>query len=219
MNCNQCGFIVNEGSRFCSNCGCEIVNEPIISIGYSANINDLAFNKYLNYTTKWSIRFAMIIAVIAVIGFFIYGETSRDMDNPQALFIGMAIGGMFIVIALFQLRGKKNSITWDGQVTDKQTKEKQKRLNGDHDSEWLRYTQYTVIIQSTTGKRHKIVTEDNDFLYNYYQIGDYVRHHKGLNTYEKYDKSNDTIIFCNACSTLNNIQDDYCYRCKCPLLK
>ena len=52
-----------------------------------------------------------------------------------------------------------------------------------------------------------------------YQIGDRVRYHGGINSYEKYDKTGDKIIPCNACGTLCDIHEDYCYRCKCPLLK
>ncbi len=63
------------------------------------------------------------------------------------------------------------------------------------------------------------MVEDDDTLYNYYRIGDRVRHHAGLNSYEKYDKTRDSIIFCAACATLCDIGDDVCYRCKCPLLK
>ena len=49
--------------------------------------------------------------------------------------------------------------------------------------------------------------EDDDTVFNYYQIGDKVRHHGGLNSIEKYDKSGDEIIFCNACTYLNDIKD------------
>ena len=40
-----------------------------------------------------------------------------------------------------------------------------------------------------------------------------------IEAYEKNKKSNDSIIFCNACSSLNDIEAEYCFRCKCPLLK
>ena len=58
----------------------------------------------------------------------------------------------------------------------------------------------------------------NSFTY-YFKEGDRVRHHAGLNTYEKEDKTNDTFIFCNACLTRNDIQEQVCHKCKCPLLK
>jgi hypothetical protein len=76
-----------------------------------------------------------------------------------------------------------------------------------------------VVIKKDDGKTYTQSSEDDDTVFNYYQIGDKMRHHGGLNTFEKYDKSNDEIIFCNACAYLNDIKDDYCVKCKCPLLK
>ena len=190
-------------------------------IGYSEKINDKAFSKYLESTSKWSLYFSLGLALIAVIGFFVYGETSSEMNNPEALFIGLGIGTMFIVIALFQNRGRKKSKTWDGVVVDKTIEKKKKKesYSDGGSTHWKIYDFYTVTIKSSTGKKHTITAQDDDTLYNYYHIGDKVRRHAGLNTYEKYDKSKDLIIFCNACSSLNNIEDNYCFRCKCPLLK
>ncbi|MDR3585075.1 MAG: hypothetical protein P4L59_07085 [Desulfosporosinus sp.] len=50
-----------------------------------------------------------------------------------------------------------------------------------------------------SGKMYYLSTEDDATIYNYYRTGDKVRHHKSLNGLEKYYKSGDTIIFCNAC--------------------
>lgn len=97
-----------------------------------------------------TIVISIILAISAIVGFYIYGETSSEMDNPQALFIGFGIGGMFVLVALLQILGRKRS---------------------------------------------------------------------KINSYEKHDKSKDSIIFCAACSSLNNIEDNNCFRCKCPLLK
>lgn len=63
--------------------------------------------------------FSFILAVIAVAGFFIYGETSIEMDNPQALYIGLGIGTMFVLIAIIQTLTRKRSKDWDGEVIDK----------------------------------------------------------------------------------------------------
>lgn len=189
-------------------------------IGYSSKINDPAFAKYLKNTNKWSLYFSFILAVIAIAGFFIYGETSSEMDNPEALYIGLFIGGMFIMIALFQIMNRKKSKTWDGIVVDKKIENKRRKRNTtDDDYYWEEYTVFTVFIRSDSGKMHEIRVENDDTVFNYYQIGNRVRHHGGLNSYEKYDKSKDTIIFCNACASLNDINDDYCHRCNVPLLK
>jgi hypothetical protein len=185
--------------------------------GYSPKINDPAMARYIRDTRRWSVIFSLILAVVIITGFFIYGETSSGMDNPEAFYIGMGIGSMFMLIAFFQIAGRKRSTTWDGMVTDKKVKEK--RRHDKYQNRWVEYLEYTVSIKADNGKVHYIRAEDDDTLYNYYQIGNRVRHHKGLNSYEKQDKTGDSIIFCNACASLNDIQDDFCFRCNCPLLK
>ncbi len=185
--------------------------------GYSPKIDDPAMAMYVRDTKRWSAIFSLIIAAVAVAGFYVYGETSSEMENPEALYIGIGIGCMFILIAFFQIAGRNRSVTWDGIVVDKTIKNKSRYDK--YQSGWNEYLEYTVSVQADNGKIHYISAEDDDTLYNYYQIGNRVRHHKGLNSYEKQDKSNDEIIFCNACASLNDINDDYCFRCKCPLLK
>ena len=107
-------------------------------------------------------------------------------------------------------------------MADKTIKKKSRRQNsgsGDNDYYIDYYTEYAVIFSDERGKMHRLTAEDDDTQYNYFQVGDHVRHHAGLNSYEKYDKTKDSIIFCSACATLCDINDDYCFRCKCPLLK
>ena len=228
MYCKHCGTALPPGTRFCPSCGADAISapdsHPFMSggrIGYSERIHDPAFARYIKNTNRWSAIFSMILAVAAIIGFTIYGETGAEMNNPQALFIGLGIGGMFLVIALFQILGRKRSKTWDGVVVDKTVKKKTRRYDtGNNDSNIDYYTEYAVIVrEDERGKKHRLVAEDSDSLYNYFNIGDRVRRHAGLNSYEKYDKSRDSIIFCNACATLCDINAETCYRCKCPLLK
>ncbi|NEW81542.1 MAG: hypothetical protein GZ094_04150 [Mariniphaga sp.] len=186
-------------------------------VGFSQKINHPALAKYVKDTNRWSGIFSLILAFAAVAGFFIAGETSSDMENPEALYIGLGIGSMFLLIAFFQIAGRNNSTTWDGKIVDKKIENKRRRSKDDES--WIDYTRYTVCIRSDKGKIHTTTAEDDDTKYNYYKIGDRVRHHKGLNTYEKENKSGDTIIFCNACASLNDINENFCFRCKCPLLK
>ena len=186
-------------------------------LGFSQKINDPAFAKYVKDTNQWSGYFSLGLSFFAVIGFYIYGQTSSEMENPEALYIGLGIGSMFMLIALFQIVGRNKSTTWDGTVVDK--KIKKKRRQDKYDDSWKDYLEYQVILKADNGKKHDITAEDDDTVYNYYKIGDRIRHHKGLNSYEKQDKTGDTIIFCNACASLNDITNDFCFRCKCPLLK
>jgi hypothetical protein len=186
-------------------------------IGYSKKIDDPAFEKYVGDTRRWPFQFSLILALAAVLGFYFYGENGSQMDNPQAFHIGLVIGGMFILIALLTIAGKRTKRTWDGEVVDKRVikKRKKKYMDNSHYNAG-EYTIYIVYVKDDKGKSHEITAIDDETLFSYYRVGDKVRHHGGLNTY---DKSNDEIIFCNACSTLNDIDDDYCFRCGCPLLK
>ena len=227
MYCSNCGTQISESARFCPACGNGIdqtfqsAPQPASLRGFSPRISDPAFAKYVKNTNRWSAIFSIILAVAAVIGFYIAGETgAEDMSNPQSLYIGFGIGGMFLVIALFQILGRKRSKTWDGTVEDKKIKKKTKRHDyGNDNVQYEDYLEYSVIIRSDQGKRHTIKAHNSDTLYNYYRIGDRVRHHAGLNSYEKYDKTGDKFIPCNACGTLCDISDETCFRCKCPLLK
>jgi len=231
MFCQNCGKKVDADSRFCEHCGeplskDEAVNETKarpssnVPLGYSSKINDPAFKKYLKNTNSYSFYFSVALAIIAVVGFYIYGETSHEMENPQALYIGFGIGGMFILIALFQILGRKKSKTWDGVVVKKEIKDEQRRKNAGNNNYYIEYYKvYNVIIYNDHNKTVTIRNEDDDTVYNYYEVGDKVRHHGGLNSYEKYDKTKDDIIFCNACGTLYDIKEERCHRCKCPLLK
>jgi rubrerythrin len=221
MYCSNCGTQVSQSTRFCPVCGSGInqasqsAPPPSNLLGFSSRINDPAFAKYIKNSNRYSAIFSIILAVAAVIGFYIAGEAGAEgMSNPGSLFIGLAIGGMFVVIALFQIRGRKRSATWDGTVEDKTVKKKT------HHDEYSvnEYLEYSVIVRSDHGKKHVIKTRSND-IYNYYRVGDRVRYHAGLRSLEKYDKTGDKFIPCNACGTLCDISENTCFRCKCPLLK
>lgn len=230
MYCANCGSALPENVKFCTGCGAQAADPPNTGsrqdngrVGYSRRINDPAFSGYVKNNNRWSAVFSAILALIAVIGFYIYGETGAEMENPEALYIGLGIGGMFLAIALLQIRGRKRSKTWDGVVADKTISKKDRRQStgsGDNDYYIHYYTEYTVVVrENDSGKTHRMAAEDDDTIFNYYQVGDKVRRHGGLNSYEKYDKSMDSVIFCNACGTLCDINDEVCFRCQCPLLK
>ncbi|MDD4777238.1 MAG: hypothetical protein PHV53_03005 [Fermentimonas sp.] len=175
-------------------------------MAYSSKISDPAFDRYLRNTRKWKFQFSLILAAIAIGGFYLYGAFSDEMDNPEALRIGLVIGAMFLLIGLMSAKSNKKA-SWDGEVINKKVRRTDK------------YTIYTVYIKSETGKVHEIRSEDDTTVFNYFQKGDKVRFHGKLNSYEKFDKSGDDIIFCNACAFLHYITEDVCIKCGCPLLK
>lgn len=215
--------MMSDDSKFCPSCGEKVSGEKSLqgeTIGYSSKIKDPAFAKYLKNSSRYSYIFSFVIAFIAVVGFYWAGENGADnLENPESLYIGLGIGGMFILIAFFKNLGQKKSKTWDGRVVNKTIEQKTKKVRYGDTYQMKPYVEYKIMIQPESGKLYTLRHEDDQTVYNYYQIGDEVRHHKGLNTFEKKDKTKDTIIFCAACASLCDIKDDYCHRCKCPLLK
>ncbi|MDF2684880.1 MAG: hypothetical protein K0S55_61 [Clostridia bacterium] len=228
--CMYCNEIINEEAKFCTCCGKEIpIKDSFLQqqasiiqnnsslIGFSRKIDDPLYNKYKKNSSSWSIIFALILAVIAVIAFPVYGNISGELEMPVSLYYGMGIGGMFIIIAFLQTLKRNLDNTWDGTIIDKKTYE---RISYDNNNDsHHHYIQYVLIIRRNSGKIHKHRWNDIPGLFNYYNIGDCVRHHKGFYYYEKYDKSKDTQILCAACLSMNDINSEYCNRCKCPLLK
>lgn len=191
-------------------------DHPDQLVGFSSKIHDPSFAKYQLNSIRWAFLFTSILAIIAIIGFPIYGIKTGEIDWPNSLFYGIGIGGMFIVIAGLQTLKRKLDKTWDGVVIDKQSYRKRERSKNGH---IVTRMEYVIKIKKNTGgvKKHKWV--DTPGLFNYYNVGDQVRHHKGFFYYEKYDKSTDLQIICIACNSFNDITQKICNRCKCPLLK
>jgi len=226
MYCTKCGNPLEKNADICPVChnGMNQENQSTQQTenlrGFSIRINDPLFAKYVKNSNRWAAIFSIIIAVIAIVGFYIAGEVGNEMDNPESLFVGLGVGGMFIIIAIFQIFGRNSGKTWDGTIEDKKIKKKTERHDyGDGDVQYDKYLEYSVFVRSDRGKRYVIRTRDDDSRYNYYNIGDRIRYHGKLSTYEKYDKTGDKFIPCNACGTICDISDEYCFRCKCPLLK
>ncbi len=188
-------------------------------IGYSQRINDPAFQQYRKNYNRWAIIFGIGLSVVVIVGFYIYGNTSNEMSVSEALTISFIISAMYMTITFLSIVFKGKGKSWDGVVIDKKI-EKKSRVKDDGDHRYSQqYLEYSVIIRQENGKKKIIKHENTDVVYHYYQIGDKVRFHGKLNSFEKFDKSKDTIIFCNACATINEIERDVCFRCKTPLLK
>lgn len=176
-------------------------------MAYSLKIHDPRFDKYLKNTKDYRYQFGFALAIIAIVGFYIYGEVSDEMDNSEALYVGLTIGGMFFLIGIYAAFSRKKENSWDGEVVEKEIIEKEKS------------TDFFVYIEDQKHQKHEIRSENDATLYNYYKIGEKVRYHGKLRSYEKFDKSKDDIIFCNACAFMHEIDEHICRNCGCPLLK
>jgi len=222
MYCQHCGVAV-ENARFCPSCGGKQGSleqtESLYTnqlVGYSDKINDPRIAAVMKKMNSSGTIFTFILAVVAVIGFTVAGAAEAgDFELPSAFFIGLGIGGLLVVIAFVQKARRKKDKTWDGVVVDKKVKQPSysDRQQGHYQ------TKYSVHIRLENGKTK--IMQYTEELFNYYQIGDHVRHHAGTASHilEKYDKSHDTIIYCIACTSKNDINNDICHRCKSPLLK
>jgi hypothetical protein len=176
-------------------------------MAYSGRIHDPCFDRYIKRTKDYRFLFAFVLAFIAVTGFYVYGETSRAMDNPEAFYVGLTIGILFFAIGIYAAFSGKATLTWDGTVVDKAIVQKKEN------------THFIVYVEDQKRHRHQIVAENDSTLYDYYKIGEKVRYHGKLKTYEKFDKSQDDVCFCNACCFMNTKQADKCINCGCLLLK
>lgn len=188
-------------------------------MGYSSKINDPAFENYVRKTNRFVIIFTIIGALAFIIGFYITGLNSDEMSILESIIIGGGLAAMLIIIGFYNVFSRKKSNTWDGIVIDKKIKRKTERQGTDENVYYSEYLMYQVKIKGNNGKKKILKWKNNDTEYNYYEIGDQVRYHGMLKTFEKHDKTKDEIIFCNACLTKCKIEDDYCSHCKCPILK
>ncbi len=221
MYCQHCGVAI-ENTRFCPSCGGQQSTQEQMGqlytnqlVGYSDKINDPQIATVMKKINSSGMVFAFIFAVVAVVGFTVAGAVEvGDFELPSAFYMGLGFGGLLILIPFIQMARAKKDKTWDGVIVDKKVKQPSysERQRGYYQ------TQYWLHIRLDNGK-NKIIPSTEE-LFNYYQIGEHVRHHAGTShILEKYDKSYDTIIYCITCTSKNDINNDTCYRCKCPLLK
>ncbi len=185
-------------------------------VGYSDKINDPKIAEVLKKINSSGAVFTLIMAVLAVIGFTIAGAMEvGGFELPFAFYMGLGFGALLLVIAFFQKIKAKKDITWEAVITDKTVKEPtySERQRGHLQAE------YIIHFSLDNGKNKRAnYTED---LFHYFKVGERVKHHAGTPEHilEKFDKSNDSVIYCVACTSKNDIEKDICYRCKCPLLK
>lgn len=234
--CTACGAELPEGAEFCIGCGTavnRVAPQPVRPsqavcsapqqggaglIGFSDRCNSPEILVAAQKNKKYSIGCMWILVFVPLIGFPIAGLLIDEMPFGESLVIGGGIALVMLVFNLLALRRTKQPI-WEGVVTNKYSKEKSEHRGGEDDN-YRTYTEYTTVIRTDAGKK-KTIVERNSYrdMYNYLSVGDRVRYHPMLSTYEKYDKSKDRIIYCNVCSMMNPIQNDRCKRCHNLLFK
>ena len=226
--CSKCGAAISESTRFCSACGNAVqsdVRQQVSDFRQDRQQSLVGWtNRHLepavlaraakNKKAAWI--FTVFLTIAFPVGFFIAGNVTDDLPLDEAVIIGIGLGLLMLLIGLVRISRMKSG-TWDGTVTDKKHRQK---VEHDQDDSHTRYrTVYTLVLTEDSGKKHKLNYTDNRALYDYLNIGDRVRCHMAFSTYEKYDKSRDSMLFCNICGTINDITIDTCKSCRLPLFK
>jgi hypothetical protein len=235
--CAVCGAAIPQDAGFCINCGTAVnsgetgsVNDgsPALResqaaqraglVGFSDQYNSPEILEAAQKNRKSSIGCMWILVFVPLIGFPIAGLLMDDFPFGESLVIGVGIALVMLIVNLFGLRRAKQPM-WEGVVTNKFSKERREHKNSDDDT-YRTYTEYTTVIRTDTGKEKKLTERDSQRdMYDYLTVGDRVRYHPTFDTYEKYDKSKDRIIYCNVCRMMNSIQNHRCKRCNNLLFK
>jgi hypothetical protein len=185
-------------------------------VGWSPVADSPEILETIRKSKKSSLGWALALTLLFPVGFLIAGVVSDEVPLKEALIIGCGLGLCILTINLWRFAGMKRR-GWDGAVVKKMEKKRYKR---DDDGSSQLYTEYIVLIRTDGGKKKKIVERKRDReMYDYLDIGDRVRYHPALETYEKYDKSKDEAIYCNVCRQRNPISNDRCELCNNLLFK
>lgn len=233
MFCTNCGAKLPEGAAFCANCGgaanvTSQASEPPsqsykpsqdqrAAVGWSYNSNHPEILAAAQKNKKSAMGCAWIFMLIFPIGFLLAGLFVDEMPLNEAIIIGVGLGVVMLVINLVRIKGMKRPI-WEGVVSEKFQKKRRRHNRGDDSFDY--YTEFTVVIKTDAGKVKRIIERDSQrHMYDYLVVGDRVRYYPAFETYEKYDKSQDKIIYCNVCRMMNPIANDRCKRCNNLLFK
>lgn len=230
--CTACGTKLPEGVAFCPGCGkavnlsapeSAVTSQAVPSepsqgsaglVGFSDRCNHPEILAFAQKNKKYATGFMWILVFVPLVGFPVAGLLMDKFPFGQALITGVGISLVMLILNLLSLR-KTRQPMWEGVVVNKYSKEEYEHRDGPET-----YTKYTIAINTDAGKKKTIVeTGNRRKMYDYLSVGDRVRFHPKLGTYEKYDKSKDYIIYCNVCTTLNPIQNDRCKRCNNLLFK
>ncbi|MBC3797310.1 zinc-ribbon domain-containing protein [Acetobacterium tundrae] len=221
MNCKKCGAPITADTEFCRQCGTatrEDAAPPLGGtnslVGWSTHWQDPEIMAAVKKKNATAVGFAWALALVFPIGFLIAGLLIKTMPLAGGLIIGIVLGIVMLGINMFYIKTRKNQI-WEGVITEKYELNKHADDDSDDDDD----IEYVLVVQKTNGQKHKMIYNNRREMYDYFEIGDRIRYHSGLSTYEKYDKSRDHIIYCNVCSAENLISNDRCDCCNSPLFK
>lgn len=241
MFCDACGAKIPQGSRFCPECGYNLEDmnsqpadapekapkaEPRQSvkerIGF-ANLKDYPeLTRHLKKSKKIGKVAAIIMSVAPFVGFVLYSGITGDMEMEEALMVGAGVSAIFMIFSIsFALKEKSRQVSWEGTVIDKKIEKRREKVT-EYDETRMVMVEHRImtIRRDNGGKLEKADFGGNEPLFNYYKVGDRLRHIPGAFHFDKYDKTGDDEVICVMCGGLyDREQDTRCQLCRLPLLK
>jgi len=230
MFCPNCGSFIKDGSKFCEECGTRLEQQAFaqsdadygydpgqmrLARGYSRRIDSDAVLAALKKQRRATWIVGLIVILLPLLGFGVYGAVSDAMEPWQAMSAGVVISVIMALTVLIVSLSKKLSKPFEGTLTGKKHI---RRVHRSNDGYRQSRHDYILYITDTAGKRHKKKTVPT--IYNYLNEGDLVRYLPQFPLpFEKYDKSRDAEIPCLFCSRMNPVENDSCSFCHNPMIK
>ena len=186
-------------------------------VGWSSQSSAPEILEVAKKNRKSAMGCAWALLIVFPLGFFLAGLFVDEMPLKEAVIIGVILGVAMFGINLVRIKDLKKPM-WEGVVTAKLQKERREHNRGDDSVR--HYPEFTVVIKTEAGKTKRIVERDSRReMYDYLAVGDRVRYYPVFDSFEKYDKSRDRIIYCNVCRMINSIASERCKRCNNLLFK
>ena len=242
--CSNCGTALNEGVKFCPECGQPIqqnatpqaappvqphgapvcagngaVRQGIPAPGFSDRVNNPKILAAVKKNRKTAGIFSLFLIPLPLIGFVVYSVFSDKMETGQAVKFGGLISIVFLIFTLYNAIKERAKNAYEATVIDKISHRAYRHKNSDDNSY---YTEYITVVRTTDGRKKKIVEREGSqiWAWNYLQVGDRFKYHPQFHfPYELYDKSKAPYIVCISCTTKNPTEADCCQKCGLPLLK
>lgn len=191
----------------------------IYGTGFSQRINDYAFVSKAKRGSKYSVVYSVFFAIACVPVFIMMDTVSDKINRTGAITAGIFAAIIILAAGIFlQLRYIKKR-SWEGTITNKQEEKSTQLVLKGLLLKKAEITMYVIEALEKDGKLHKIKYKDRQDIFEYFNVGDQISKHGGLKIYEKFDKTGDTCVFCSVCLTKNEPDEDFCAKCKFPLLK
>lgn len=190
-------------------------------IGWSSLYFQPDVQKYVSKKKRVALRRALYIVVLPFIIFFALGLVFPQLNTTVFMWIGIGLSLLmipFVVRRYIQLA----TPVWEGEVISKSEEKRayrQSKKEKDSNEQAITYIEYKVNIKKDDGKLFKLSDKNKSVYYDFFNVGDRVRCFPIFETYEKYDKTKGSFIFCLVCGQKNPIENVQCEACKAMLFK